>query len=86
MMLEIVVASLCLIFGMSLHLVRSKNQSSVVIDYLISPFMLLFLKFGTCNVDIITEKMAEELVEMFKREVMLKVYSPRNSFSIYLRL
>ncbi|EFH66436.1 predicted protein [Arabidopsis lyrata subsp. lyrata] len=29
-------------------------------------------KFGTCHIDMITKKMAEEFVEMFIREVMIK--------------
>ncbi|EFH52743.1 predicted protein, partial [Arabidopsis lyrata subsp. lyrata] len=29
-------------------------------------------RFGTCHIDMITKKMAEEFVEMFIREVMIK--------------
>ncbi|EFH49786.1 hypothetical protein ARALYDRAFT_909132 [Arabidopsis lyrata subsp. lyrata] len=65
-MLEFVVASLYLIFGMSLHLVRPKNKSSIVDSHVWS------LRFGTCHIDMITKKMAEEFVEMFIREVMIK--------------
>lgn len=72
-------ASLCLLFGMSLHLVRS-----VVIDY---SFCVVVIKsLVLCNFNMITEKMAKELVEMFKREVMLKVYSLPNTPSYMFRL